>query len=276
MRRKFPTSGSRFAVLSLLAAFAAGCSGSKNDMEKQLTAMSEELTRLQGDHDMLVDRVTGLEAQVVHERNRPVSQTIREDADPESEHDESGQVERPRLKVIRLGPGGAHPEGSEPVEAEEDDEPRPVLRGSGDRMRIDEGPRRHKKKSEAPKSRDRSKSDAAQAYESALSLVRGGQYGPAGVALSRFLERYPQHPYADNALYWRGECHYARGAYSQASSDFREVLSRYPHGNKVPDALLKLGYVHMKRGALQQARATFSELSHNFPKSEATRMIPRI
>ncbi len=266
MRRKFLTS--RFALLALLLStgFAFGCGGEKDAMKKRLASMTDEITRLQGDHDMLVDRVTGLEAQVIR------SEATRGAAAPrsEAEEEESGQVERPRLKVFRLGPGGGA-ESDERVEPREEDEgPRPVLRGSGDRMRIEEVPAKPGKKSEAPRN------DAVGDYQTAYSLVKSGDYDEAELALTRFLDRYPTHPYADNALYWRGECHYARGEYPKAANDFRQVSKRYPHGNKVPDALLKLGFAQVKRGAVHAARATFSELSHNFPTADATRRIPRI
>lgn len=272
MRRKFLTSGFRFAALVLSTGVALGCAGDKDEMKKRLASMQDEIVRLQGDQDMLVDRVTGLETQVIRQN----SARGRAAAEPQPQEERSDQVERPRLKVIRLGPRGGGGNEEDAVQpSEEDDAPRPILRGSGDDMRVDEvpnkpRPKKSRKRSEAPRS------GAVRDYQAAYSLVKSGDYDEAEAALSRFIERHPTHPYADNALYWRGECHYARGAYSAAAKDFRGVFTRYPQGNKVPDALLKLGYAQVKRGALHEARATFSELSHNFPTAEATRMIPRI
>ena len=89
------------------------------------------------------------------------------------------------------------------------------------------------------------------------------------------MKRYPDHPYADNALYWRGECYYAEGKYEQAANQFRELTRRYPAGNKVPDALLKLGMTQVELGREREARASFALLSQNYPSASAARRIPQ-
>ncbi len=116
--------------------------------------------------------------------------------------------------------------------------------------------------------------DARKAYDSALALVNGKQYAPALEAFSAFLARYPDHPYASNAIYWRGECYFAQGDYLRAAEQFDSVVTRYPLGNKTPDALLKLGMTQQKLGNLQKAKEYFDKLQHDFPRSDAVRRIP--
>ena len=84
--------------------------------------------------------------------------------------------------------------------------------------------------------------EAKPAYEAALALVNSHQYDRALDALAAFLVKYPDHPYADNAMYWRGECYFAKGDYLRASEQFEGTVTRFPAGNKAPDALLKLGH----------------------------------
>jgi tol-pal system protein YbgF len=117
--------------------------------------------------------------------------------------------------------------------------------------------------------------EAKRGYEAALVLVRSKQYDKALDALTTFLVRYPDHPYVENATYWRGECFYAKGEYARAAEQFEGVMARFPYGNKAPDALLKLGLCQQRLGSQEQAQKTFGELRDRYPKSEAVRQIPR-
>lgn len=275
MRRLARTTVS-LVTLALSSALLVGCGGGTKKLEKQVASLQDELAELQGDYDMISDRLTGLEAQVQAGALRGAADSATADAEPGAE-----RIERPRLKVIRVGPGSsaappAHPPSEDPAESEGT---RPVIRGSGDKAQIIEG-RPTSRVDDAPHSRSGKPAPAprgaVQEYEAALELVRAGELERAEAALNGFLERHPRHPHADNALYWRGECHYARGRYEQASADFLAVLERYPAGNKVPDALLKLGMAQAHRGALHEARATFERLSQNFPRAAAAAKIPSI
>jgi|HubBroStandDraft_2_1064218.scaffolds.fasta_scaffold45790_2 tol-pal system protein YbgF len=115
---------------------------------------------------------------------------------------------------------------------------------------------------------------AKHAYEAALALVNARQYPQALDALAAFLVKWPDHPYANNAMYWRGEAYFARGEYARASEQFEGVLARYPGGNKVPDALLKLGLCAQKAGDPAKAKSYFDRLTQQYPQSEAARRIP--
>jgi len=118
--------------------------------------------------------------------------------------------------------------------------------------------------------------EAKRAYDAALSLVTARQYDKALDSLAAFLLKWPDHPYADNAMYWRGECYFARGDYVHASEQFEGVISRFPAGNKAPDALLKLGICRQKLGDPNGAREMFVRLTQLYPRSEAARRIPTV
>ncbi len=115
--------------------------------------------------------------------------------------------------------------------------------------------------------------EAKRSYDAALALVNGHQYDQALDAFAAFLVRWPDHPNADNAMYWRGECYYAKGEFARAAEEFEGATVRFPLGNKVPDCLLKLGLCQQKLGNQEKAKTYFDRLSQEFPRSEAARRI---
>jgi tol-pal system protein YbgF len=116
--------------------------------------------------------------------------------------------------------------------------------------------------------------EAKRAYEAALAQVNGKQYERALESFAAFLVRWPDHPYVENALYWRGEAYFARGEYLRAAEQFEGVLAKFGGGNKAPDALLKIGLCHDKLGADARAREYWERLRTDFPRSDAARRIP--
>jgi len=117
--------------------------------------------------------------------------------------------------------------------------------------------------------------EARRAYDDALALVRAKKCGPALDAFAGFIVRWPDHPNADNAMYWRGECYVELGDLPRAVEQFEGTIARFPLGNKVPDALLKLGLSYQKLGNQARAQDAFERLLREYPKSEARRKIPQ-
>ena len=109
---------------------------------------------------------------------------------------------------------------------------------------------------------------AAPAYDSALAFARGGQCTEAVAAFSDFLVRWPDHPFADNAMYWRGECILRNGDVRRAANEFEGLIARFPVGNKVPDALFKLVQCYDRLGDSTRARSFAARLLREFPQSE--------
>jgi tol-pal system protein YbgF len=116
--------------------------------------------------------------------------------------------------------------------------------------------------------------DAKRAYETALAQVQARQYERGLEGLTAFLTRWPDHPYAENAVYWRGEALFSQGEYARAAEQFDAVLSRFGGGNKAPDALLKLGMCHERLGSSARAKEAWDRLKVGFPRSEAAKKIP--
>lgn len=180
------------------------------------------------------------------------SVSLRDEGVPSEEGDADDPSARPEIRVV--GTGGARPPRGKSSAVAYVDEG-----GTS----FDEGSR--------PSALD---PEAKRAYEAALELVRSKQTDRGLEALTSFLVRWPGHPYAENAMYWRGEAYYARGEFERAAQEFEAVVARFSTGAKVPDALLKLGMCFERLGSAERARDAWRRLENEFPRSAAAKMIP--
>ncbi|MFQ5697947.1 MAG: tol-pal system protein YbgF [Myxococcota bacterium] len=113
-------------------------------------------------------------------------------------------------------------------------------------------------------------------YEAAFRLYRAADYRAAIDRFEAFLQNHPSSDYADNALFWVGECWFKLGDFEQAVLKFDEVGRKYPDGNKVPDAryrqgiaLLEIGKrTHQEATYNPAAREIFEKLIEEHPDSE--------
>ncbi len=105
--------------------------------------------------------------------------------------------------------------------------------------------------------------DAEKLYRSSLDLLNSGKVDAAEQGFRDFLEKYPEHPYADNAQYWLGECYYARKDYNSAITEFNLVLTNYSHGDKICDATLKIGYSYIQLGDVDNGTKYLNEVMTN-------------
>jgi tol-pal system protein YbgF len=249
-----------WSVLALLAVGAAGCAH-ESAADRQIASMQETIDKLQIEQDRVNERL-GVVENNAPPRARPrraepppvvqLSEPESSDLDPSEDAEDTSP--RPRIAVSGIP------------------QPRAAVRGKGandrvDATGLDEEPRRTGR----PSALD---PDARRAYDAALALVQGRKYGEGLEALNAFITKYPDHPYVENAVYWRGECFFAQGDYAHAVEQFESVVSRPQSGAKVPDALLKLGMSQDKLGHADKARAAYDRLAREYPKSEAARRIP--
>lgn len=120
----------------------------------------------------------------------------------------------------------------------------------------------------APQSQD----EAVVLYQAALKAVSERKLGSALRALHGFLVKFPAHPYAHNALYWKGEVLYAERQYAQAVQAYEEVVRKQPRGSKSADALFKLGMSLRRMGNVQAAKQRFQQVQAQYPGSVAARL----
>ncbi len=114
---------------------------------------------------------------------------------------------------------------------------------------------------------------ALTAYDGALAMARSGRCREAVDAFGDFLTRWPEHPHADNAMYWRAECILQGGDRHRAVQEFEGLVARFPAGNKVADALYKLAVTYRRLGDRAAADRAAQRLNVEFPDSEAARRI---
>lgn len=115
-------------------------------------------------------------------------------------------------------------------------------------------------------------------YQTALKVFYSKRYATSRKRFAEFLNRYPDHPLSDNALYWTGESWYSERQYSKAAAVFETLVNQYPAGNKAPHALLKIGYAHYSMNDDSSAKAYLKRAASFGGKTEekANRLIRRI
>jgi tol-pal system protein YbgF len=240
--------------VSLATLGAAGCAHGESAQDKQFAEMRETISRMQLERDRVDHRLEALELAVAEEKSPsdgskdvnkappgPPPRTVQLGADVTENEDPNDVTQRPEIKVSG-GAGGVAPSRA---------------RGGGDASRasvLDP--------------------DAKKTYEQGLSQVQGKQYDKGLDTLAAFLVKWPDHPYAENAMYWRGEAYYAKGDYAKAQESFEGVLSRFGSGKKAPDALLKLGLCQDRLGSSARAQEYFDRLKRDYPQSDAAKRIP--
>ncbi len=108
---------------------------------------------------------------------------------------------------------------------------------------------------------------SSQTYDVSLQLARTGRCRDAIDSFSSFLVRWPDHPYAENSLYWRAECILQGGDVRRAANEFEGLLQRFPSGNKAPDALYKLWQCYRRMGNEPRAQTYAARLLSDYPSS---------
>ncbi len=114
----------RFAAVCaavVMSCLVSGCGSDKDKIEKRLTEMRDEITRLQNSQDRVGERLMALEVQQASTKNKTSKAKAAEDT----------SVERPPLKVIKLAPDGSATEAAEPAEPADDKADRPTIKLRG-------------------------------------------------------------------------------------------------------------------------------------------------
>jgi tol-pal system protein YbgF len=258
--------------LSLCAALSVAlgaCAHADSAADRHFAEMREQVSRMQAENDKFDQRLGALEVAVADEKN------------PRAENTNTGTgPAAPAARVVQLGgPSEAEPADPNDPSARPDIKvtgvpgaaPSRPRSGKSGRARIEEsdigGVRSDSVRSSALDP------DAKKAYETALAQVQAKQFDRGLEGLNAFLVRWPDHPYAENAMYWRGEAYFAQAEYLRAAEQFEAVIARFG-GNKAPDALLKLGMCHDRLGASQRAREYWDRLKNEYPRSDAAKRIP--
>lgn len=255
-----------FPLSVLLVLFAAGCAHTTAEA-RQLSEMNGTVEEVQKDQDKENRSFLGEGMDVNNPPSRTSAvqggpagtpnRTVQLDQPPDDglSDDPNDTTARPAINVTGSGGGVVNrPSRSKSTKDSSDPLSAPLDTNGGHSSALDP--------------------DAKKAYDDAIHLVQAKNYDKALDALNGFLTKWPDHPYTENALYWKGECLYAKGEYLRAAEQFEAVVNRFGGGKKGPDALLKMGMCQDKLGASDRAHEYWDRLRRDYPNSDASKKIP--
>lgn len=115
-------------------------------------------------------------------------------------------------------------------------------------------------------------SDADAQYRAGYDAVSRGDYEFAEDQFRQFVELFPDHRQAPEAVNWLGEALIQRGSFDEAAEVFFEGFEAYSTSSRAPDLLMKLGIALNGAGEDDTACRTFGEVQKRFPNQPASFM----
>jgi len=109
-------------------------------------------------------------------------------------------------------------------------------------------------------------------YNMAYADYLKGNFQLAIDGFKIYVDNFAQSPFADNALYWIGECHFSQEEYEEAIGWFNELILTFPLGDKIPAAYLKKGISLMNLERKEEALSVFKLLVSKYPLEEETKI----
>jgi cellulose synthase operon protein C len=100
------------------------------------------------------------------------------------------------------------------------------------------------------------------------TLAQSGKpatFDAAAATFETLLKRFPQSKHVPQALFYRGECLYARGKKEEATRMYSELLAKYPDDKLVVDALYALGVSQEETGDFTAAGRSYEQFFSKFP-----------
>ncbi|MDD5309830.1 MAG: tol-pal system protein YbgF [Deltaproteobacteria bacterium] len=275
---------SRWGLLALTAtASAAGCGPSRasleekiHGLEREIAALSAQKVNLQAHGGAQDDKILILEKKV---------ETCEKGNGP------------PKLDVVRLEPGGQTvQEPANSIIREETAIPRgrkgsgvaarPLLVLHGESTFAGEDLSAEAPASIPPAGGDSlgvvpvggSLAGAVPSAEGPMDLFQTAyrdysnkQYDPALAGFAVFVRDNPTHDYADNAIFWRGECYMALGKYLKAAYEFERLVGRYPASDSAASAMYRTGFAYDQLRDRAKAMEYYFKVVEQYPGSDAAR-----
>jgi tol-pal system protein YbgF len=121
---------------------------------------------------------------------------------------------------------------------------------------------------EIPKNTDPGKESPQSVYQSAYGEYLQGRYEMAVSEYQRFLSLYPDHPLAENSMYWIGESYYGLKKYEEAKSALLKTMEKYPKGAKFFSAKLKYALACYYAEDKATCRKLLQEITVSAPASQ--------
>jgi TolA-binding protein len=254
----------RICALLFLAGFA-GAPSVRAEPRSDLDSLREEVRTLQRENEALAARVQALSSQVdlltlrATRQDEPARAGGPDEAAPPRSAAGDAAAVPPDLAVVKMAPptGGrvARPTAKVPRLAPPVPTQVPIQEPDAARL-------------EAALSRPGRRALSAEAdqdlreAQAMTGLLRAH-------SLEDFTGRYPQHPYADNALVDAAAAYAAAGREDAACALARRVVDEYPASDAQSDALERMAACATRRGATAEAQKLTARLRADFPGTPA-------
>lgn len=115
--------------------------------------------------------------------------------------------------------------------------------------------------------KDLSKESDITLYAEMVSAYDGNDEIAFKSRLQSLMTRFPQSPYADNALFLAGRMAVDRGNYAEAVKYFSRVEKEYPRSNKVVSAKFAKAMTYKKMNLPEFSRKALLEVRSKYPGS---------
>jgi tol-pal system protein YbgF len=109
-------------------------------------------------------------------------------------------------------------------------------------------------------------------YNAAYVDFSRGNFALAISGFEEYVSRFGDSDYADNALYWVGECHYSQGDFDRAVQSFDRLLDTYPKSDRAASADLKKGLAYLEQNQVSAAIVQLNHVIDTYPSSDESRI----
>jgi tol-pal system protein YbgF len=255
----------------ILAVLGGGCGASNYAQRDDVDALQKEL-RQQREQQVLIERrIADMDSRLSLLANRLA------EARPPAPVP-SASSGRPALDVVRLQPTQPRVERrSEPSslqaldagDAVATDDGQDTLSVPVDRQVLADSAHPRADRRAAEEQETLARTDPRTQYDLAMRQFKARGFAEAARGFEEVADRWPDHPLADNAVYWTGVCYLQQNEMALAINELQKVPVRYPKSDKVPDALLQLAEAYLRVGDKESAKAMLTQVVEMFPSAEA-------
>ena len=117
--------------------------------------------------------------------------------------------------------------------------------------------------------------DEMSSFHEGYRAFSNNRYAEALGLFAHFLKEHPDHQYADNALFWRGESYLAQGKLLKAIGELERLLRRYPRSEKGPSAMYRIGFAYDRLNDREKASEYYFKVVDRYPGTDAARKASR-
>jgi tol-pal system protein YbgF len=101
-------------------------------------------------------------------------------------------------------------------------------------------------------------------FDSAIGLIRAGDFKSALASLSQFQIAYPESGYLPSVEYWIGSSFYALKDYKSAVTTLQSLVNRQPEFSRSPEALFTMGLAQIESGDRRTGRRTLEIVTERY------------